>query len=486
MRVHLRQLLRTLRRDESGQSLIVIVSAMTVLLGIAAFAIDAASWMVRHHDAQIVADSAALAAAQCLADPGQANQVNQQPLPVCGNGSDIQHAQQVAVAYAAANGLTITATDVNVDTTNDVVTVSDSTTTPGLLARVFGIGTTSQSARAGAGWKDSSACTTAGQNCDFMFANSSSCSSAAAVLNAATQGSSTINGNIQTNGWLNASGIGNAGGINGTGNYGSACPGGTSDNGGNKDPWKDGDPTQATAPMTWPIDYSKDFPACVQGSTTNPCHPPGTQHYGYPMYCTNTGSNIVLNDSTPADTPQPGQIYCASGTSTNLGDPSTWNGSITITMSGNNQISDTFVASTISYSGSGGDTISACGYTASGYSASTCTGSSSGSPPAPAGGTANYPIFYAVGADASTSQCAAGTSSSCALSLASTGNLALDGDVFVENGTASLNFQGNQSAANTFIEANAITATLAGNFNGDGPSPSGSGSSSGGSITLVQ
>ncbi|HWD70671.1 MAG TPA: pilus assembly protein TadG-related protein, partial [Solirubrobacteraceae bacterium] len=68
MRV-LRQALRSFRGDESGQSLIVIVSAMTVLLGIAAFAIDTANWMVRHHDAQVVADSAALAAAQCLANP---------------------------------------------------------------------------------------------------------------------------------------------------------------------------------------------------------------------------------------------------------------------------------------------------------------------------------------------------------------------------------------------------------------------------------
>ncbi len=64
------KLLRRLLSDESGQSLVVVVSSMTVLLGVAAFGIDAATWMAKHHQAQVVADSAALAAAQCLAIPG--------------------------------------------------------------------------------------------------------------------------------------------------------------------------------------------------------------------------------------------------------------------------------------------------------------------------------------------------------------------------------------------------------------------------------
>ena len=64
--------LRRLIRDESGQSLVVVVSAMSVLVGVAAFGLDAASWMVKHHQAQVAADAAAMAAAHCLADPGQA------------------------------------------------------------------------------------------------------------------------------------------------------------------------------------------------------------------------------------------------------------------------------------------------------------------------------------------------------------------------------------------------------------------------------
>ena len=66
----LRTILRRLISEESGQSLVVVVSSMTVLLGVAAFGIDAATWMAKHHQAQLVADSAALAAAQCLANPG--------------------------------------------------------------------------------------------------------------------------------------------------------------------------------------------------------------------------------------------------------------------------------------------------------------------------------------------------------------------------------------------------------------------------------
>ena len=67
----LRTFLRRLISEESGQSLVVVVSSMTVLLGVAAFGIDAATWMAKHHQAQLAADSAALAAAHCLANPGQ-------------------------------------------------------------------------------------------------------------------------------------------------------------------------------------------------------------------------------------------------------------------------------------------------------------------------------------------------------------------------------------------------------------------------------
>ena len=480
MRVRLRQLLRTLRRDDSGQSLIVVVSAMTVMLGIAGFGIDTATWMVRHHNAQVVADSAALAAAQCLADPNQASTIyvsgSQQTVPKCKSSKDITDAQTVAVDYAAANGLTISPSDVSVS--HDVVTVNASTNAPGLFARLFGIGTVSQTAHAGAGWKSSSgSCSNPGSSCDFMFANSSDCGAGSIALNISPQGNSTINGNIQTNGNIDVTETGNAGGINGTGNFGagSNC---TSTQGGNHDGWKSGDPTQATQAMTWPIDYSKDFPAC--GGSGDPC-----QTNGYPSFCGNEGTDVTVGTTSglpPSDKPSPGIIYCASG-SGNPADPSTWNGSITIEMSGNNIIEDSFVGGTITYTGDGGDTISACGWTATGFDSSSC------SAPTPAGGTANYPIFYAVGNDPNPASCAAGTdpSTSCAFYMQSGGNLTLDGDMFVMNGMASFDFHGGQSAGDTFIEANTIAGSLDGNFNGDGPTPGGGGGPPiPGSISLVQ
>jgi len=474
----LRELLRRLRRDESGQSLIVIVSAMTVILGVAGFSIDAANWMVRHHDAQVVADSAALAAAQCLATPNQASTMlvnGTQQTVKCSSSTDTPDAQTMAIDYAAANGVSIHASDVSIDTTKDIVTVNASTTTPSVLARVMGIGSTSQTAQAGAGWKPGSgSCSTPGQNCDFMFANSSNCSSGSEALNVTTQGSSTINGNIQTNGNLDANAVGNGGGINGSGNFGAGSGCG-SIKGGNHDPWNTGDPTQATKAMTWPIDYSKDFPACVAGSTCDAS--------GYPKWCTQPSPSGTwnFNDTILADEPKVNNIYCAAGTG-DKSDPSKWNGTITFNMSSNNTYDATFVGGRISYTGSGGDTISSCGYTASGYSATTCN-----STVAPT--TTNYPVFYATGADASTSSCAAGTNvaTNCALSIVSTGNLTLDGDMFVPNGTAWLDLQGNQSAGNTFVEANTIGANLAGNFNGDGPTSSGgSGSGGSGNVTLLQ
>ena len=129
--------LRKLIRDESGQSLVVVVSSMTVLLGVAAFGIDAATWMAKHHQAQVVADSAALAAAHCLANPGQSGSIvlngTQTTVPACTSGTDTTDADQVAIEYAAANGLTITASNVNVNTTSDTVSVNAPATSGGRL-----------------------------------------------------------------------------------------------------------------------------------------------------------------------------------------------------------------------------------------------------------------------------------------------------------------------------------------------------------------
>src|SRR5579875_2664062 len=196
--------LRRVLRDESGQSLVVVVSTMTVLLGVSAFGIDAANWMAKHHQAQVVADSAALAAADCLAHPGAAASsivVNGQTttLPGCTSSTDTAHADQAAEAYAAANGLTIQDSDVHISGNN--VTVNAKATTNGLFSTVDGISSTSQSAGAGASWTSSTAgCTTpGGANCDFLFAHNNNCTSSQNGISLTMSGTTTVQGQIQSN-----------------------------------------------------------------------------------------------------------------------------------------------------------------------------------------------------------------------------------------------------------------------------------------------
>jgi Flp pilus assembly protein TadG len=465
MRVRLRQILRLLRRDESGQSLIVIVSAMTVLLGIAGFAIEGASWMVRHHDAQIVADSAALAAAQCLATPNQAGSIviagTQESVPGCSSSTDVSNAQQVAIDYAAANGITITDSNVNVDTTKDLVTVSDSTSTPGLFARVFGIGSSTQSARAGAGWSASAnQCTSpGGSSCDFLFAENSNCQNSNNGITLTMSGNATVSGQIQSNGNLNDTVSGNI--SLGTGSYGpntnGTCKLNTVYSGHN--PWGTL-PTQATSDYPFPVDYTKDFPPCG-GSGELAC-----QANGYPSFCTNEGSSITLTGSGSGDSAITQNIYCASGTGTKS-TPSTWNGSITVTLSGNYTLYDTFVGGSVSFIGSGNDILSSCGYTVSGFSSSDCAAS------VPAPVTTNYPVMYATG------------SSSNALNITVSGGQTINGDLFAPNGTAALTMSGNKTLT-TMVEANNISGTVSGTFEGDGPAAGSNGTAGPGSVSLVQ
>lgn len=52
---------------DCGQSLIIVVLAMTLVVALAAFSIDVGQWYVNRHHTQVSADAAALAAANCLA-----------------------------------------------------------------------------------------------------------------------------------------------------------------------------------------------------------------------------------------------------------------------------------------------------------------------------------------------------------------------------------------------------------------------------------
>ena len=457
----LRTILRRVISEESGQSLIVVISSMTVMLGVAAFGIDAATWMAKHHQAQLTADSAALAAAQCLANPGHPESINGTLYPACKNSSDTADAITTAQAYAQTNGVKISSSDVTVAANK--VTVNASATSPGVLSRVAGISSTSQSAGAAASWTStSSVCNNPSSgSCDFMFADDSDCSSINNGIDITANGNSTVSGNIQSNSNLSVVAAGNE--SFGYGSYGPngayTCSDPLTFSGHN--PWTSM-PTQAPADVPFPIDYSKDFPAC--GGSGTAC-----QANGYPSYCTNSGGNITLTGSTNGDTAITNQIYCASGTG-KKSDPSTWNGSITIDLSGKNVLYDTFVGGSISFTGSGNDTLSSCGYALSGYTASNCASG------VPSPVTTNYPIFYAVGTDCGNNY---------ALNVTVSGGQTFNGDMFVPNGTAVLSMSGNKTLT-TLIEANDINATISGTFQGDGPTANNTGSSSSGNVGLSQ
>lgn len=441
-------------RSESGQSLVIVALCMLVVMGVAAFGVDVATWYQKHHQAQVVADAAALAAANCLAKP------NTGPTGyTCNSSTDVTDAQNVAVYYAAQNGLTLTASQVSVDTTTDQVTINASSSAPSLFARLFGVQNSNQSAAAAASWSGSAAsCSTPGTGCDFMFANNSNCASSSNGISLTMSGTTTINGEIQSNSNISAVTSGNI--SLGTGTYGpngsSTCSSSTIYSG--KNPWAN-PPTQESVDLPWPIDYAKDFPACG-GTGELAC-----ASNGYPSFCTNEGASITLTGGNGGN-PISGNIYCAIGGGTKS-IPSTWNGTVTITASGSSTTDDTFVGGTINYTVSGTTTLSPCGYTATGYTAANCNAS------VPTPVTGNYPIFYATG------------TSSTALNITISGSQAFNGDMFAPNGTAHLTWSGNKTVISC-IEANNISGTVSGTFEGDGPVGGTTGGGSGGTDALIQ
>jgi hypothetical protein len=108
------------------------VLGLFVVFAFAAFAIDVAAWYQKHHQAQVAADAAALAAANCL---------NQQSAG-CGSATDTTGATNVATTYAHTNSIPTTAgssvnVTVNLNAAN--VTVTAATPAPLVFAGIFGV-----------------------------------------------------------------------------------------------------------------------------------------------------------------------------------------------------------------------------------------------------------------------------------------------------------------------------------------------------------
>jgi hypothetical protein len=124
------------KRNESGQSVVLTVVFMTVLIGMAALVLDVGSWYRQHRGLQATADAAALAGAQALPDaPGPSV------------------AKDLATAYANKNETGLTKTQVDFSSAyggTDTVRVEVGKPAPGFFAKLFGFGSVDESAHASA------------------------------------------------------------------------------------------------------------------------------------------------------------------------------------------------------------------------------------------------------------------------------------------------------------------------------------------------
>lgn len=464
MYARLRTFLRIFRSDQSGQSLIIVAIAMTVIVGVAAFSIDVASWYQKHHQAQVVADSAALAAANCLANPNRAaGKLNGTTVvPTCTSSTDTADAQTVAVDYAAANNITITASQVCVNTTSSSetcpngktlsagsVNVSATTSAPSFFAKLFGISSTTQTAGAQAEFTPgvtSTACTPVAQSsnqCYAIYTSNTTCGTNNGWVTGST--SEVINGVVHSQGSLNITNGSFT--FNGPITYSSGnC---TYTQAGNATMSSGGSyytPTAGGNEPTayWPMDYSAIFPACSTSGAYQCTGPNGT-----PSYCGNAAASYSFNYSAT-----PTGIYCAYGNGT-VSNPATWTGAITFSNgaswgSSGSPKSLTMIAGYV-------NATSSTLYLQPATNASGCQ-------------------VYAVDSDSA----AGGTGAAIEFG---NGTYNFTGTMFAPNGTVNLN---STSATAAFLEAqNVDTVNLS--FAGDGPITGGSSSSSsGGTDSLSQ
>ena len=112
-----------LRKNETGQAVVLLTLSLAVIMGMAAFVIDVGSWYHTKRHLQGTADAAVLAGAQLL--------------PTNSSG-----AQSQALTYANKNGGNVAGADITVSTTvfqNDTIKVKAQKTAPGIFSGVLGI-----------------------------------------------------------------------------------------------------------------------------------------------------------------------------------------------------------------------------------------------------------------------------------------------------------------------------------------------------------
>jgi hypothetical protein len=122
----------SVRKNESGQAIVLMTLSLVVILGMAALVLDVGNWFHTKRRLQGTADAAALAGAQSLPD-------------------DPSGAQTMAMSYANQNGGDVAGANIVVTSTvlpNDTISVRARKTDPGFFSGVLGIASADIDARA--------------------------------------------------------------------------------------------------------------------------------------------------------------------------------------------------------------------------------------------------------------------------------------------------------------------------------------------------
>jgi hypothetical protein len=388
--------------------LVITAIMLFAFLGLAALAIDVGSFYQAQRQAQAAADAGALAGADALASGAAAASVT-----------------STATAQANTNYPSATAPTATVNGSS--VTVNVANTTPAYFGAIFGVSKENVAARAVAsGTPAATNCTTAGVNCQAVFAMDPNCANNGV---SATAGSINITGGVHSNGSINDSSGGSTWGPTTYGPAASNC----SINYSQYSESFTAGPTSGPVISSWPIDYSVLYPACSSGGSVQCTGPNGT-----PSYCTYAAPNYTVT-STPTQ-----GIYCAYGSGT-PSDPHTYTGTVNFNNGG--------FPVTASY---------ICGYVSINAGINSLT---------PYNYPTNHMLFYAAGADTGS-----GKSSVPAVNYAAGGYPAV-GDTFAPNGTISVTAGINSTS---FFEGKDVNLAAGGyTITGDGPTNPGSTTTSG-------
>lgn len=348
---------------EHGQSLVIVALAMVAVIAMAALAIDVGTWYEKHHQAQVAADGAALAAANCMANAGSSGDS-------CTSATDTSDATTVAETYASDNGVTITSSDIAFDMTKDTVTVTTPNPAPAFFASIVGIHSTTPTAKSTATWtsEEASTCTTTEEgkgDCYAIFAYDSTCANDGVDV---TTNNTVINGAIHSNGDISNNGNNNTK-LEGPNSYGSGA--GCKNPSGSKSVTETQDPSS----LCYPIDYS--------GLTPNPSSCGGTDASpdwtATSSYCT-----VTINSSATYTIPTSGGhlvpgVYCdtTSGTVNVSGSAASASAGVTVVAQNFNLTSAGTLYPYTSSAATASNQLVLYQYT-SNWNGSTCSGSSPG------------------------------------------------------------------------------------------------------------